>query len=75
MSGQDAVAFEFRQVTVVRAGRRVLDEITASIPAAGITVVTGASGAGKTTLLRLCNRLDIPDAGQIRYRGQLSAYR
>ncbi len=70
MSGLQAVAFEFERVTVVRAGRRVLDELTARIPAAGISVVTGPSGAGKTTLLRLCNRLDIPGAGTVRYRGQ-----
>jgi putative ABC transport system ATP-binding protein len=63
-------AFEFKQVTVVRAGRRVLDEITAAIPAAGITVVAGPSGAGKTTLLRLCNRLEIPGEGIVSYRGQ-----
>jgi len=48
-------AFEFRQVTVVRAG---------------ITVIAGPSGAGKTTLLRLCNRLEIPDEGTVSYRGQ-----
>ncbi len=66
-----AVAFEFELVTVLRAGRRVLDEITASIPAAGITVVSGPSGAGKTTVLRLCNRLEIPDVGTVSYRGQL----
>jgi len=64
------VAFEFEQVAVLRAGRRVLDQITASIPAAGITVVSGPSGAGKTTLLRLCNRLEVPDEGTISYRGQ-----
>jgi putative ABC transport system ATP-binding protein len=55
---------------VVRAGRRVLDEVTASVPLAGITVVLGPSGAGKTTLLRLCNRLEIPDAGRVFYRGR-----
>ena len=65
-----AAAFGFEQVTVVRAGRRVLDRLDARIPAAGITVIAGPSGAGKTTLLRLCNRLDIPDSGIIRYRGQ-----
>ena len=63
-------AFEFTKVSVLRAGRRVLDEVTASIPAAGITVVSGPSGAGKTTLLRLCNRLEVPDAGMVRYRGR-----
>ena len=70
MSEQAVVAFEFERVTVVRAGRRVLDEVTAAIPAAGITVVSGPSGAGKTTLLRLCNRLAVPDAGTVSYRGQ-----
>src|SRR6516164_8367991 len=64
------VAFEFERVSVVRAGRRVLDQITAAIPAAGITVVAGPSGAGKTTLLRLCNRLEIPDQGVVSYHGR-----
>jgi putative ABC transport system ATP-binding protein len=63
-------AFEFTKVSVLRAGRRVLDEVTASIPAVGITVVTGPSGAGKTTLLRLCNRLEVPDTGTVRYLGR-----
>jgi UDP-glucose/iron transport system ATP-binding protein len=65
-----AVAVELDRVTVVRAGRRVLDGATARIPAAGITVVSGPSGAGKTTLLRLCNRLEVPDGGRVCYRGR-----
>ena len=70
MDERPAVAFEMERVTVQRAGRRILDELTATIPAAGITVVSGPSGAGKTTLLRLCNRLEVPDEGVIYYRGQ-----
>jgi len=70
MDNQQVVGFEFERVTVLRAERRVLDEVTARIPAAGITVVAGPSGAGKTTLLRLCNRLEVPDQGVISYRGQ-----
>ena len=70
MDERRAAAFELERVTVVRAGRLVLDEITTRIPAAGITVVAGPSGAGKTTLLRLCNRLAVPDTGVVRYRGQ-----
>ncbi len=66
MNRRHPAVFEFERVTVTRAGRRVLDEVTASIPAAGITVVTGPSGAGKTTMLRLCNRLDVPSG----YRGR-----
>jgi putative ABC transport system ATP-binding protein len=70
MDERQAVAFGLEQVTVVRAGRLVLNEITTRIPAAGITVVSGPSGAGKTTLLRLCNRLAVPDMGVVCYRGQ-----
>src|SRR5215468_10913648 len=70
MDERQTAAFEFQRVSVMRAGRRVLDEVTASIPAAGITVVSGPSGAGKTTLLRLCNRLEVPDAGTVSYRGR-----
>jgi putative ABC transport system ATP-binding protein len=70
MDERRTAAFELERVTVVRAGRLVLDQITTRIPAAGITVVSGPSGAGKTTLLRLCNRLEVPDAGIICYRGQ-----
>ena len=65
MDERRTAAFELERVTVVRAGRLVLDQITTRIPAAGITVVAGPSGAGKTTLLRLCNRLEVPDAGII----------
>jgi len=70
MDRRQPVTFEFERVTVRRAGRRVLDEVTARIPAAGIAVIAGPSGAGKTTLLRLCNRLEVPDDGTVRYRGQ-----
>ena len=70
MGERRTVAFELERVTVQRAGRLVLDEITARIPAAGITVVSGPSGAGKTTLLRLFNRLEVPDGGTVCYRGQ-----
>ena len=70
MDEPQLVAFEFDRVTVRRGDRRVLDEVTAQIPAAGITVISGPSGAGKTTLLRLCNRLEVPDAGTVRYRGR-----
>ena len=31
--------------------------------------MVGPSGSGKTTLLRLCNRLSVPTAGQVLFRG------
>lgn len=66
--------FELREVVLARGGRRVLDRVSASIPA-GATAVVGPSGSGKSTLLRLLNRLADPDAGEIAYRGRpLASY-
>jgi putative ABC transport system ATP-binding protein len=60
--GFEEVSVRFGAVTVVRA-------VSLSIMGGGITVLTGPSGAGKTTLLRLCNRLEVPTSGAVRFRG------
>jgi putative ABC transport system ATP-binding protein len=56
-------------VTVAGTTRPRLDDANGGVPATGVTAVVGPSGAGKSTLLRLCNRLEIPDAGVVRFRG------
>ncbi len=61
--------FELRDVSLSRGGRRVLESVSAEIPA-GATAIVGPSGAGKSTLLRLLNRLADPDAGTISYEGR-----
>lgn len=61
--------FKLQGVSVRRADRRVLDGVHVDIPGEGVTALWGDSGAGKTTMLRLLNRLDVPDAGTITYRG------
>jgi putative ABC transport system ATP-binding protein len=63
------VLFELRDVSLTRGGRRVLDSVSAGIPA-GAAAIVGPSGSGKSTLLRLLNRLADPDAGTISYRGR-----
>jgi putative ABC transport system ATP-binding protein len=63
------VLFELRDVGLTRAGRVVLDSVSAGIPA-GSTAIVGPSGAGKSTLLRLLNRLADPDRGEVSYRGR-----
>jgi putative ABC transport system ATP-binding protein len=61
--------FELRDVSIRRGGRTVLVGCSAEVPDGGVTVITGPSGCGKSTLLRLCNRLLVPDAGTVRFRG------
>jgi putative ABC transport system ATP-binding protein len=60
-------AFVFERVQVVIGDHVALADVTTAIPAAGITVIVGPSGAGKSTLLRLCNRLEVPTSGAVRY--------
>jgi putative ABC transport system ATP-binding protein len=68
------VLFELRDVGLTRAGRAVLDGVSAAIPV-GAAAIVGPSGSGKSTLLRLLNRLADPDSGEISYRGKpLAAY-
>lgn len=62
--------FAFEDVTVESAWGPILDEVSAAIPDTGLTVVMGPSGAGKSTLLRLCNRLEAPSSGRVRFRGR-----
>ena len=60
--------FEVREVTLERAGARVLDGLDASIPE-GSSCLVGPSGSGKSTILRLLNRLADPARGTVAYRG------
>lgn len=47
------------------AGRPILEDWSASLPAGQIAVLMGPSGRGKTTLVRLLAGLERPDAGSI----------
>jgi putative ABC transport system ATP-binding protein len=60
--------FELEGVSLVRAGKPVLRELTARLPE-GASCVAGPSGSGKSTLLRLLNRLSDPASGLVRYQG------
>lgn len=62
--------FSFDRVSVRIGDTLVLDEVTAEVADRGsITCLLGPSGSGKSTMLRLCNRLEAPSGGCIRYRG------
>ena len=64
-----ASLFELEDVRVDLGGRLVLDVPSLAVAGGGITVLAGPSGAGKSTLLRLCNRLEVPTTGRVRFRG------
>jgi putative ABC transport system ATP-binding protein len=65
-----APLFELDGVSLEINGRPILRGISLVVPAGGITVLLGPSGAGKTMVLRLLNRLEVPTAGEVRFRGQ-----
>jgi putative ABC transport system ATP-binding protein len=66
-----SVLFGFEAVDV-RApdGSPMLTAVDLTVQAGRLTVVVGPSGSGKSTLLRLANRLEVPSAGTVRFRGR-----
>ncbi|EIF00665.1 iron ABC transporter ATP-binding protein [Saccharomonospora glauca] len=60
---------EINGVTKRYGGTTVVDDVSLSIPAGGITSVIGSNGAGKSTLLSMMSRLLEPDAGSITVDG------
>ncbi len=65
-----SICFSFEDVSLEVDGARILDHVDLTIPTGGVTVIAGPSGSGKSTLLRLCNRLEAPTSGVVRYRGR-----
>jgi ABC-type phosphate transport system ATPase subunit len=63
-----AAAFELEHVSLSRAGKPVLRELSVRLPA-GASCLAGPSGSGKSTVLRLLNRLSDAELGTVLYRG------
>ncbi len=68
MSGMPVA--EFAGVTLQRAGRTVLDGVSATLAAGDFVAMVGPNGAGKTTLLKVLLGLLEADAGEVRLFGQ-----
>ena len=60
----------FTDVSVMRAGRAIVDGVSLTLSAGHPTVLIGPNGAGKTTLLLLAMGLIVPTQGTITYQGR-----
>ncbi|WEK51294.1 MAG: ABC transporter ATP-binding protein [Candidatus Kaistia colombiensis] len=54
-------------------GNRVVSDVTMHIRSGEFVAVLGPSGCGKTTLLRLIAGFERPDAGSVRFAGELAS--
>ncbi len=54
-----------KNITKTFDSKKVLDNISTSIPSSGIFAVSGASGSGKTTFMRILAGLETPDSGTV----------
>ncbi|KAA5606431.1 heme ABC transporter ATP-binding protein [Roseospira marina] len=61
---------EGRDLTVIRRGRRIVDDVTLDVPAATVTALIGPNGAGKSTLLHLLSGALAPQAGTVTFAGR-----
>ena len=61
---------EFRNVSFGYGERRILDDVSFSVPKGKVTALMGASGGGKTTTLRLIGGQARAQRGQVMFAGQ-----
>lgn len=62
---------ELQQLTKRFHRKAAIDEISLTLKQGEIVGLLGPNGAGKTTLIRIINRIIEPDAGTIRFKGDL----
>ena len=62
---------EIRNLCKSFGDKTILDHVSLEIEKGDVYGVLGLSGAGKSTLVRCINGLEIPDVGEIYYRGEL----
>jgi branched-chain amino acid transport system ATP-binding protein len=65
-----SAGLEIENLSVVRAGSRVVRNVTIAAPAGEVTVIVGPNGAGKTSLMEAVSGIIRPSEGEIRLDGQ-----
>jgi len=61
---------EIKNVSKSYSTKKVLDDISISVPQQSIYGLLGPNGAGKTTLIRIINQITMPDSGQVLLDGK-----
>lgn len=64
-----ATLLEARNLSFEAGGKRLIDDISLTIPEGQRTLIMGANGAGKSLLLRLLHGLLPPSAGRLLWQG------
>src|SRR5205807_5649429 len=63
-------AIEFRNVTMIYDGRKVLNDLSFKVMKGETKIILGGSGCGKSTTIKLVLGLIKPDSGQILVEGE-----
>lgn len=61
---------KIENVTKRYSGHTALDDVSIAVPEGSIYGLLGPNGAGKSTLIRVVNRITLPDAGRVLFRGK-----
>jgi heme exporter protein A len=64
---------EIQSIECVRDDRLLFSDLSFSVADAEVLQIEGPNGSGKTSLLRIICGLRLPDAGQIKWRGETIA--
>src|SRR6478609_8320628 len=71
MTDPDATALvECRHLSFGYGARRVLDDLSFTVPRGKVTALMGASGGGKTTVLRVIGGQAKPQSGEVLFDGK-----
>jgi ABC-type multidrug transport system ATPase subunit len=67
---EKSIQIELKNLSFLREGRALLDEVSIQVETQSCAVVVGIAGSGKTTLLKAAAGLLIPDSGFLEINGK-----